>query len=140
MMGVFVEVDSPGWKHLRGYVIQENGCWEWIGLKQPSDSYLRPDNGYGRWRGRAAHRVMYEMLVGPIPEGMELDHLCRFKACVNPAHLQPVTHAENVRRTPRELFAAWHHRRKAEGWVPYAVFGRAWREAEKAKAKQRGRI
>lgn len=45
-----------------------------------------------------AHRYSYEYHVGPIPEGMEIDHLCRNRRCVNPAHLEPVTHAENVRR------------------------------------------
>lgn len=44
------------------------------------------------------HRVMYERVNGPIPEGLELDHLCRQRACCNPEHLEPVTHIENVRR------------------------------------------
>jgi hypothetical protein len=42
--------------------------------------------------------MAYEMLVGPVPDGLELDHLCRVPACVNPDHLEPVTHIENVRR------------------------------------------
>lgn len=60
--------------------------------------------GYGQIHARAlggtklVHRVVFELLVGPIPDGLELDHLCRTPACCNPAHLEPVTHAENVNR------------------------------------------
>lgn len=46
----------------------------------------------------AVHRAVYQALVGPIPEGMELDHLCKNRNCVNPNHLEVVTHTENVRR------------------------------------------
>lgn len=70
-----------------------NGCWQWMAGKNP--------RGYGSFRnGRmvAAHRYAYELLVGPIPEGLHLDHLCRNTSCVNPAHLEPVTCAENIRR------------------------------------------
>ena len=55
--------------------------------------------GYGSfWDGHAivrAHRFAYELLSGPVPEGLELDHLCRTRACVRPDHLEPVTAAEN---------------------------------------------
>jgi hypothetical protein len=73
-----------------------NGCWEWRGSANP--------RGYGHIRldmnGRiyAVHRVAYEQLVGPIPAGLEIDHLCFNRRCVNPDHLEPVTRLENVRR------------------------------------------
>ncbi len=71
----------------------ESECWEWLGAKS---------DGYGRLKvdGRAcrAHRFAYELLVGPIPDEMTLDHLCRNRACVNPAHLEIVTNKDNVLR------------------------------------------
>lgn len=81
-----VTIESPG------------GCWVYGG-------YLL--NGYGRLRGDdgrkvLAHRLAYEQLVGPIPEGLTLDHVkargCASKACVNPGHLEPVTMRENTMR------------------------------------------
>jgi hypothetical protein len=75
-------------------MLMGDGCWEWTG---GIDAH-----GYGGvWLDgavRKAHRVMYELLVSPIPAGLELDHLCRNPGCVRPAHLEPVTHAENMRR------------------------------------------
>lgn len=69
-------------------------CWLWAGPKGNED--------YGRiWidgKYRPAHRIIYEALVGEIKEGLEPDHLCRVTACVNPDHIEPVTHAENMRR------------------------------------------
>ena len=68
-----------------------NECWEWIGSKTGS--------GYGQiWRdGKhvAAHRVAYEMFVGPIPDGHAVDHLCRNRLCVRPDHLQALDHHTN---------------------------------------------
>ncbi len=65
------------------------GCWPW---DNPAV------NGYGRVMGRNAHCVVYEIFMGEIPDGLFLDHLCLFKACVNPVHMEPVTLAENTRR------------------------------------------
>lgn len=75
-----------------------SGCWHW-GADRTSKGYGRFSVG-GRAGGpQRAHRVAYEMLVGPITEGYVLDHvICRNPRCVNPAHLEPVTNEENLRR------------------------------------------
>lgn len=69
-----------------------NECWPWTGV-------IGRD-GYGKFRGTSAQREVYQALVGLIPDGLELDHLCRNRSCVNPAHLEPVTHRENGARSP----------------------------------------
>lgn len=74
------------------------GCWLWTGGKH-SGGYGCFSVGTGpEKRMVGAHRFAYELLVGPIPEGLQLDHLCRQPGCVNPDHLEPVTQAENLRR------------------------------------------
>lgn len=74
----------------------DNGCHQWLG-------YVNPITGYGectRLGQRQAHRAVYVALVGPIPAGLDLDHLCRNRSCVNPEHLQPVTRSTNLLRSP----------------------------------------
>jgi len=71
-------------------------CWEWTGAK--SEGYGVIGRG-GRGEGNAlTHRVMWEQLVGRIPEGLDVDHLCRNRACCNPDHLEPVDRRTNVAR------------------------------------------
>lgn len=80
-------------------VEKTDDCWLWTGFR-------RPKGGYGAFRATAdktyaAHRWSYEFLVGPIPDGLTIDHLCRNPPCVNPAHLEPVTIQENIARVPK---------------------------------------
>ena len=74
--------------------VTESGCWLWEGNCNPK--------GYGRFldgrKTRMAHRFVYELRKGPIPAGLQLDHLCRVRCCVNPDHLEPVTRRENIIR------------------------------------------
>lgn len=89
------------------------GCWLWTG-------YIT-EGGYGRfgvavdgsrqrhgWEIKRAHRVVYELYRGQIPNGLDLDHLCRVRSCVNPDHLEPVTRSANLRRCDRSHLRKSH--------------------------------
>lgn len=95
--GVFVQVNENSIRaHCQptGYIIQENGCWDWVSNRSGA--------GYGMtWEGGRtvyAHRLLYERHKGPIPAGLQIDHLCRNRSCVNPDHLEAVPCKENIRR------------------------------------------
>ena len=77
-----------------------NGCWMWQGWTRP-DGYGML--AFGSGRPSYAHRIAYTELVGPIPPGLTVDHLCRNKSCVNPAHLEVVTRAVNTSRASKGL-------------------------------------
>lgn len=86
---------------IRERTVEDGGCWLWTGA-------LR--NGYGAmsqrvsadvadgWRTLYVHRLTYQLVIGPIPPGLQLDHVCRVRRCVNPEHLETVTAQENKRR------------------------------------------
>lgn len=75
-------------------VVAKSGCWEWIGS--------RMGNGYGQFyvagKSVSSHRYSYEIIKGPVAGGFDLDHLCRNRPCVNPAHLEPVSRSVNIKR------------------------------------------
>lgn len=82
------------------------GCWLWRGAPTKA-GYGRMSVGGRDGRETGAHRVAYELLRGPIPTGLVLDHLCRTQLCVNPDHLEPVSQGENIRRgsSPESTYA-----------------------------------
>ena len=86
-------------------VDKTDGCWYWTGTQ------LR---GYGKYKRNGivgttlAHRIAYELTVGPIPEGLTIDHLCRNTLCVRPDHLEPVTMLENIRRARKDFCKHGH--------------------------------
>lgn len=84
----------PASERFEAKIDRSGDCWIWTG-------HIRP-NGYGAFHvdGKltSVHRFAYEYFVGPIPDGAHLDHLCRVRACANPAHLEPVSPRENVLR------------------------------------------
>lgn len=77
-------------------VVPTGFCWEWTGRTQKRTGHGRFSPTHSTTIG--AHRFAYELLVGPVPDGQQLDHLCRNPPCVNPDHLEPVTARENVLR------------------------------------------
>jgi hypothetical protein len=87
------------------YVVAPNGCWEWQGSLVDGYGVVCGTGPYSSLR-IYAHRYMYERERGPIPEGLEIDHLCRNRKCINPAHLEAVTHRENMLRG--DSFSARH--------------------------------
>lgn len=111
-------------------------CWLWAGA--------RTTGGYGllkvAGRPEYVHRLAYEHHVGPVPAGLQLDHLCRVRHCVNPAHLEAVTGAENTRRgeparrthCPHGHAKQIHMRRDRRG-KPYCV---ACSRAQSARRRQ----
>lgn len=122
-------------------VQKTDSCWLWTAQKTAA--------GYGMsWIGKDckySHRQSYEYLIGPIPEGLELDHLCRNPICCNPAHLDPVTHKENMRRAVRQKYRVKNTCKEGHDWgnpknVYFRRNGTRWcAECNRTKWYKRGR-
>ena len=124
------EASKVLWDRLKRRVkVTPSGCWEWQGHRT---------FGYGRIqvgnKCKRAHRVSYQLLVGDIPAGKELDHLCRNRACINPSHLEPVTGSENVRRGAHGMktHCPWGHEYNEKN--TYLSEGK-WRSCRKCNSR-----
>jgi HNH endonuclease len=109
--------------------LRDPWCWEWQGkLGSGGGKYGALGGVGGRGKIKSAHAVAYELFIGPVPEDLELDHLCKNTACCNPRHAEPVTRAENVRRSRnanREKTHCIHGHPLVEGNIyRYKVRGR----------------
>lgn len=118
----------------RGYDIRDCGCWEYNGFLDKDGYPLMNMSNAKSKSGTTSvyvYRFYYEYWVGPIPEGMEIDHLCRNRNCINPTHLEVVTRGENMRRA--HIAAGWdtHCRRGHER----SIFG--WHEWNDARGPRR---
>ena len=138
---------TPQERLLRRVSVDGNGCWLWTGHIN--------HNGYGTlWylgKTTRAHRLSHEVHVGPIPTGLQIDHLCRVRRCVNPAHLETVTSRENVLRgiSPTAFNATKSHCKNGHPFTgenllavqrPGGVFTRGCRMCRTAsKLRERGR-
>lgn len=104
-------------------------CWLWTAAVDKA--------GYGRFGDRYAHRYVYELKVGPVPQGLQIDHLCRVRHCVNPDHLEPVTQRENILRSPISVAAVNARKTHCPRGHRYSILdNRGWRECRPCRNLQ----
>ena len=101
-------------------------CWVYDGPRLSRNLYGRV---WYRGRERQVHIVVYELLVGPIPDGLVLDHTCRVRLCANPAHLEPVTVRENTLRGAAVLFGGVNRCLHGRGGAVQGVYRSATKAA-----------
>jgi len=98
-------------------VIAEHGdCWLWTGRTRRGYGAINIRDEDGTHRTRQAHRVAYELWIGPIPSGHTVEHTCRQTLCINPGHFEALTNQENAARSQRDNpRAPWYSRRAISG-------------------------
>lgn len=110
---------KKSWEDYPTPILDEiTGCLRWQGPHNP--------DGYGEFSTKAAHRTAYEKAYGPVPEGLVIDHVytrgCRYRDCVNPEHLEAITHGENIHRghlaKPERTHCKYGHEFEKVGWKP----------------------
>lgn len=119
-----------------------SGCWEWVGARTGGTTggygSIRIEPGSGPRVG--AHRLVYEILIGRVPDGRELDHLCRNRGCVNPDHLEPVTHRENLLRGETIIAIQAARTRCPQGHRYDYADRRGWRGCRRCRREHRRRF
>lgn len=121
-------------------LVTDSGCWKPTQKPRPKGYVLFTLDSHKVY----AHRYMYEQIVGPIPEGMHLDHLCRNRWCINPEHLEPVTNRENWLRGENHMVAQMRqtHCKRGHEFTPENTLWnnahRYCRACARAKDKARG--
>lgn len=110
-MGKLIPIE----RRIRSHYVERgpDECWEWLG-KRNAAGYGLISAGGVKSRELRAHRVMYELHVGPIPNGLVLHHTCENRGCVNPAHLTPTGRGDNVNRGPQSNASKTHCKRGHE--------------------------
>jgi hypothetical protein len=120
-MKLSAETEARFWAKVQ----KSDGCWEWTGGRAMGyGMFAVPDpSRKSKQRHAYAHRLSYELLVGPIPLGLQIDHLCRNRICVNPTHLEPVTASQNIQRgyDARRRLGLIRPRRKTASKAPQRI-------------------
>lgn len=108
--------------------VRGDGCWTWTGAHYKNSGYamFAMRDLDGKWRPTVGHRVAYQIHRGPIPDGLQLDHLCRNRGCVNPDHLEAVEQRVNIARGVGQsvLNAAKTHCPKGHEFTPENTYVR----------------